>query len=71
MLFWSCSTLFAGYLGGHVGGFVVIWDTFEEKTNQVNSDDWEDNLRRSLRGCNKESEIEDIIRIRRQARIAN
>lgn len=40
----------------------------EEKTNQVSSDDWEDNLRRALRGCNKESEIEDILRIRRLAR---
>ena len=40
----------------------------EEKTTQENSDDWEDNLRRALIGCNKESEIEDIIRIRREAR---
>lgn len=40
----------------------------EEKTTQESSDDWEDNLRRALRGCNKESEIEDILRIRREAR---
>ena len=40
----------------------------EEKTTHESNDDWEDNLRRALRGCNKESEIEDILRIRREAR---
>ena len=43
----------------------------EQKTTQKSSDDWEDNLRRALRGCNKESEIEDILRIRRLARTQN
>ena len=45
--------------------------TGEQKTTQESSDDWEDNLRRALRGCNKESEIEDILRIRRLARTQN
>ena len=57
--------------GWRIGSARVQETAGEEKTNQVSSDDWEDNLRRALRGCNKESEIEDIIRIRREARIAN
>ena len=57
--------------GWRIGSARVQETASEEKTNQVSSDDWEDNLRRALRGCNKESEIEDIIRIRREARIAN
>ena len=40
----------------------------DEDSDEDSDDDWEDNLRRTLRGCNKESEIEDILRIRRLAR---